>query len=520
MTTARLLAVTGLTIAALAAHNAQAQTKQERACADLARWSGGPKDLTISEARFYANRKVATRPGAEMTLPPHCHVAGSFEHRTGVAGKEYAIGFAINLPAEWNGRFMFQGGGGLNGAIREPVGGQATGERPAIERGFAVVSTDSGHQGGGFDGSFMADQQALLNFQFQANAKTVEVALPIVQAYYGTAPHHRYFVGCSTGGREAMIASQRYPTEFDGIVAGDPAMRTGYSNLGMRAVSVALNGIAHKDAKGHPIAGTGLSPSDKALVVDAVRKSCDGEDGLEDGMIFNTRACHFDPASLRCKGAKTPGCLAAKQVVAVEKAFAGPKDASGRLVYPGYPYDTGIAASGPDVIPGVLNAAPSPVDPPIPPVTQDVDAEARAAATEISSLGYTYAWTNLSTFSGRGGKLLFYHGVSDPWFSVLDTIDYYRRLAARNGGLRRVQSWSRLFVVPGMGHCRSGPATLDHFDMLSAVVDWVERGTAPKSVTATGQDFPGRSRPLCPYPSYARYTGKGDPEVASSFVCR
>jgi len=184
MTKARLLAEAGLTVAALAAYapaQAQAQTQaQERACAALAGRSGGPGGIAITEAHFYSNRAVAARPGAETTLPPHCHVAGSFERRTGVDDKQYAIGFAINMPAEWNGRFMFQGGGGLNGAIREPVGSQVAGERTALERGFAVVATDSGHQGSGFDGSFMADQQALLNFQFQANAKTTEVALPIV----------------------------------------------------------------------------------------------------------------------------------------------------------------------------------------------------------------------------------------------------------------------------------------------------------------------------------------------------
>lgn len=489
-------------------------------CAALAKLQLSGARLQITQATRVALAPLTSPAGKTVQLPAHCLVRGVLEKRLGAGGVQYGIGFALALPVRWNGRFLFQGGGGLNGTVRPPVGAQAAGDRPALARGFAVVSTDSGHTGAVFDSSFFADQQAALNFLYRAIGKVTSAAKAIIADYYGKGPRYSYFVGCSTGGREAMIASQRYPTDFDGIVAGDPAMRTGYSNLGMRAVSVALNGIAHKDAAGHPIAGSGLSPSDKALIVDAVRKRCDGEDGLADGMIFNTRACHFDPASLRCKGAKNARCLAAKQVVAVEKAFAGPKDASGRQVYPGYLYDTGIAARGRGVISGVLNAAPSPVDPPIPPLTQDVDAEARAAATEISSLGYTYAWTNLSTFSARGGKLLFYHGVSDPWFSVLDTIHYYQRLAARNGGLKRVQSWSRLFLVPGMGHCRSGPATLDHFDMLSAVVDWVERGAAPKSVTATGRDFPGRSRPLCPYPSYARYTGKGDPEVASSFECR
>src|SRR5689334_23368885 len=151
MTTARLIAATGLTLAALAAQTAtQAQTREEQSCAALAGRPAGPEGIAITEARFYANRSVAARPGAETALPPHCHVAGSFERRTGVEGKEYAIGFALNMPANWNGRFMFQGGGGLNGAIREPTGAQVSGTRSALEQGFAVVSTDSGHQGNGF----------------------------------------------------------------------------------------------------------------------------------------------------------------------------------------------------------------------------------------------------------------------------------------------------------------------------------------------------------------------------------
>jgi hypothetical protein len=147
--TTRVVAAAGLVLAALAAHSpVQAQSRaEERACAALAGEPTGSTDLTISEARFYTNRTIAARPGAETTLPPHCHVAGSFERRTGVDDKDYAIGFAINMPAEWNGRFVFQGGGGLNGSIREPTGSQAAGERSALERGFAVVATDSGHQG-------------------------------------------------------------------------------------------------------------------------------------------------------------------------------------------------------------------------------------------------------------------------------------------------------------------------------------------------------------------------------------
>jgi feruloyl esterase len=151
----------------------------------------------------------------------------------------------------------------------------------------------------------------------------------------------------------------------------------------------------------------------------------------------------------------------------------------------------------------------------------DVDARAEAAAANPASMvSNTSSWTNLNTFSSRGGKLLFYHGVSDPWFSALDTIDYYQRMTKANGGPERVQQWSRLFLSPGMGHCTGGTAALDSFDLLTALVDWVEKGVAPASVTATGRALPGRSRPLCPYPQYAHYQGRGDPQSAASFECR
>jgi feruloyl esterase len=163
----------------------------------------------------------------------------------------------------------------------------------------------------------------------------------------------------------------------------------------------------------------------------------------------------------------------------------------------------------------------SPVGPRTPPVEQDVDKEAAAArANAGSQIGDSSSWTNLSTFFGHGGKLIFYHGVSDPWFSAKDTLDYYERMTAANGGAEAVMGSSRLFLSPGMGHCGGGPAALDNFDMLTAISNWVEKGEAPASVNATGRAFPGRSRPLCAYPSYAHYKGQGDPENAANYECR
>jgi feruloyl esterase len=160
------------------------------------------------------------------------------------------------------------------------------------------------------------------------------------------------------------------------------------------------------------------------------------------------------------------------------------------------------------------------VGPPIGATDMDVDREEIAAASAVAAVGDTAHWTQLSTFKGHGGKLLFYHGVSDPWFSAQDTVRYYEQLAADNGGPAAVSDWSRLFLVPGMGHCRGGDAALDRFDMLEPIVAWVEKNTPPEAVIATGKAFPNRSRPLCPYPRHAQYRGGGDPETAASFECR
>ena len=393
------------------------------------------------------------------------------------------------------------------------------GECTALARGFAVVSTDTGHTGTAFDGAFMQDQQAALDFAFVAIGRVAVLAKQIIAQHYGRPAEKSYYVGCSTGGREAMVMAQRYPTYFDGIISGAPAMRTGYSNLATRSVAVALNQAAPKDASGQPLPAQIFSDADKKTIIDGLANACDDKDGLKDGLIFNTRGCKFDPKVVACSGAKKDGCLSAQQVSALEKAFAGPRDSKGRQVYPPFPWDTGITATG-GGIPGLLSPGNSPLGPPNRSLQQDVDAEAAQQAMNAQAvIGDTYTWTNLSTFASRGGKLLFYHGVSDPWFSANDTIDYYTRLGAANGGADQVQTWSRLFLSPGMGHCQGGQS-LDTFDLLTALVDWVEKGVAPASVTATGRALPGRSRPLCAYPKSATYKGSGDPESAASFECR
>jgi hypothetical protein len=490
-------------------------------CAKLTTFKMAGAQLEITRAEWIPAGSLEARGGApRIALPAHCRVEGVLDKRTGVGGKPYGIGFAMALPETWTGQLLQMGGGGLNGSVANPIGGQNAGDTPALARGYAVVSTDSGHKGtGAFDGSFMQDQQAMLDFEYIAIGRTATLARQIIEAYYRKPPQHAYYVGCSTGGREAMLTTQRYPLYFDGVVAGAPAQRTGLSNLADRTVAVALNRIAPKGADGRPVPGGALSDSDRKAVISKLLDVCDGIDGVKDGMIFNPLACTFDPAMLACAGAKTEGCLSSEQVGALQKGFAGPKDSRGNQVYPGFFFDTGITAT--EGIPGLLAGGLSPVGPRTPPVEQDVDKEAATARANVASqIGDSSSWINLSTFFGHGGKLIFFHGVSDPWFSAKDTIDYYDRMAAANGGADTVMASSRLFLSPGMGHCGGGPAALDNFDMLTAISNWVENGVAPDAVKATGRVFPGRSRPLCAYPAHAQYKGQGDPEDAANYECR
>jgi hypothetical protein len=491
-------------------------------CSALAKFLMPGAVVEITRAEMVAAGPAPGGRGgpAGPALPARCRVDGIIDRRTGTDGKTYGIRFAVALPENWTGQYLQQGGGGLNGIVAEPIGAQAAGEKPAVARGFAVATSDTGHQSGGgaFDGSFMQDQQAALDFEFVAIGRLTVVAKQIIEKYYGRPPSRSYYVGCSTGGREAMLMTQRYPLYFDGIVAGAPAMRTGYSNLAGRTVTVALNAVAPKNADGRP--GAALSNSDKKAVIAKFLEVCDARDGASDGMVFDVNGCNFRPRDLQCAGEKTEGCLSPEQAAAIEKGFAGPKDSRGRPVYTGFFYDTGINAQG-NVIPGLLNPGPSPIGGIITATTQDVDAEvAVVESNPIARVGDSNSWVNLNSFSAHGGKLIFYHGVSDPWFSAKDTIDYYQRMTAANGGESKVRDWSRLFLSPGMGHCGGGSAALDTFDMLSASVNWVEKGQVPESITATGRAFPGRSRPLCAYPAYAQYRGQGSTEDAANFECR
>lgn len=476
--------------------------------------------ITITSAVHVAaaGARPAAGPGAPSTppLPAHCRLEGTIDPHKGADGKDYAIGFALALPDTWNGRFLLQGGGGLNGSVGAPIGPVAAGDRPALARGFAVISHDSGHRGAVFDASFMTDQRAALDF---AEASVRRVALDgkaMTERYYGRSIAHSYMTGCSTGGREGMLAMQRYPELFDGIVVGAPAMRTGHSNLAIEYSTVQFNQAAPRDAQGLPLIERIFSPADRQTILRGVLAQCDALDGAADGMIMNVGQCRFRPQALQCTGEKTDSCLNNAQVGALERAFAGPKDAAGYPIYMPVPYDTGIVFTGPG-LPGYLpTGAPGVFGPASRALTIDIDARLREIeANAAQRLTDTNVWTDLDTFLGRGGKALFFHGVSDPWFSAFDSWDWWQRAATTNGS--GFTEASRYYMIPGMGHCGGGNA-FDRFDLLSPLVEWVENGKAPNRPLASRADGPS-SRPLCPHPSYAHYTG-GDATKPESYECR
>ena len=491
-------------------------------CADVAQFTAPGVALRITKAEQIPAAPPGTVrispmfPGTVgVAIPSYCRVDGVIDERTGVDGKPYGIGFALALPDSWNEGFLFQGGGGLNGSVAPPLGTPASGDVPALSRGFAVVTTDSGHTGAVFDGAFFRDQQAALDFYYVAIGRVAVLAKQMIAWYYARPAEHSYYDGCSTGGREGMIMSQRFPSYFDGIVSGDPAIRTGYSNLALGYIGAVFAEAAGRDDSGKP--APLLADAGRKLIIDSLLDKCDAKDGLRDGMIFNPRACDFDPAALVCRGPKNEASLTAAQADALKKAFAGPKSLHGDEIYPGVPWDVGMGEH--KGLPGLLFGPFIPVPTAAGRGDFDLQKEAARIASNTNGLLGDSTWTNLSSFAAHG-KLLFYHGLSDPWFSPWDTREYYEKMAHDTSGTQPVQAWSRLFLVPGMGHCAGGSATLDHFDMLTAIVDWVEKNRAPDSVIATGAAFPGRSRPLCPYPQHAEYSGHGDSNDAANFTCK
>jgi hypothetical protein len=531
-----------------------------------ASFNGNCPDLrtTLSSLSSFGNATITvaeTVAAGSLTVggtsvPEHCKITGkAYERISAVDSKTYAVGFEMRLPKNWNGRFLHQGNGGIDGSVRDALG--ATGGGPvthALAQGFAVLSSDAGHSGGA--PFFGVDPQARLDYGYQAVSKLTPIAKQAINLTYGKAPDRSYFAGCSNGGRHAMVAAARYFADYDGILAGAP----GY-NLPKAALANLAGAREYaKVATTLPVTSstdlaTAVTDTERAMVASKILAKCDALDYAADSLIQDVAACQnaFNLADdvPTCSGARDGTCLTTAQKTVLKTIFDGPTS-NGKQIYASFPYDAGFGGSG---VPAWEYVAAMDRDsgalgfiwqiPPANPVGFDgvnyalnTDINALYAKLFITDSTYTESAmsfmtppnpTNMQSLRNRGGKIMVYHGVSDPIFSVNDSETWFKGVKEATG-----DNFARFYRVPGMGHCSGGPAT-DQFDMLTPLVKWVEQGQAPEDIVATARgagnpggvnsDLPAgwasdRTRPLCAYPKVARYKGSGSLEVASSFVCQ
>ncbi len=551
-----------------------------------------PANVAIVSATF--TPAAAAAPPLSAT-PEHCNLVGKINAgRVGAQSspgvtQTYAINWQVRLPSVWNGKFWMSGGGGLDGSVPDTT--------TNLNQGYATAANDSGHSNAtnndplaGGAAAFGTDYQARVDFAHNAIDLTTRTAKSLITSYYARNPSFSYFQGCSMGGREAMMVTQRFPSYFDGVVAGDPAFRI--TKVGVWATYEAqqlaplATSLGLVSANAVPFVNNTFTDQDLQLISKAILTACDSLDGLADGMVNNSQACTTAVVSpvlnaLQCAGAKTPACLTAGQITAITNIYTkGAPNSSGVAQYAPWMWDAGIAGCtsatdcntptatninpgwrlwnlgffSPSFVPGVSTTANGALNfaslgggaiplmfatPPILPAPTANDGLAKL----IMNLNFdTFAQsifgsspqfplsntallnrddTDLSPFKNRGGKLIVYAGQTGGPFSPQDLVDWYSSMGTAMGG--NAPSFARLFLVPGMNHCAGGPAT-STFDPLASVVNWVEKGVAPDSIAATapaaGTPWPGRTRPLCPFPQFAHYNGSGDIESASNFTCQ
>jgi feruloyl esterase len=414
----------------------------------------------------------------------------------------------IPPPGKWNGKLLGTGNGGFSGAI-----GYAQ-MKAGVAEGYATVGTDTGHTGDQL-GFGLDHPQRIVDWAYRSVHVMTAAAKLIIRDSTGRFPAQSYFEGCSTGGQQAFSEAQRYPADYDGIVAGAP----GYDRIGL-ILGFLWSWIAIHDAAGRPL----LSAMQLDSLTAAAVKQCDPEDGLRDGIVSDPLRCRFDPAMLAC--ARHPGkdCLTAQQVTAVRRVYRGARDPrTGRQIFPGW-------------IPGSESGWGAYLLDPGEPARLDFFKDwafddprwdwhtfdwDRDVAYLQAHLGFVAATSaDLSRFQALGGKLILYSGGADPVVPLPDVVNYYRRVLARMGGIQATQRFFRYFEVPGMGHCQGGDAPTV-FDPLEALDRWVTTDQPPARIVAeqAAGSHAGRTRPLCPYPSVARYKGSGSTDSAANFIC-
>lgn len=497
---------------------------------------------------------------AGQPVGAHCRVTGHMHERISpVDGQRYAIGFEMRLPQAWNGRFFHQVNGGMDGVVGTASGGLGGGGPlgNGLQQGFAVLTSDAGHSASQ-NPLFGLDPQARLDYGYQAVGKLTPMAKSLVAAAYGRGADRSYLAGCSNGGRHAMVGAARYADQYDGILAGNPGFNLPKAAVAQLYGAQQFNTVATDPAD----LASAFTPAERALVAGKVLEKCDALDGITDGLVQDVQACKSQFSLARdvpgCTGERTGSCLSSGQKVALGNIFAGARNSRGEALYASFPFDAGITSSNwagwkfsssigntrdPVAVGFIFQTPPAPAS-----IINDTKAFALGFSmdTDAPKIAATSAPYNESALSfmtppdaarlpalrNRGAKMMVYHGMSDGVFSPDDTVAWYDSLRANNRG--SAADFARLYLVPGMNHCSGGPAT-DQFDMLTPLVNWVEKGQAPDRVLASarGPGNPGgvnadvpaswsasRTRPLCPYPQVARYLGSGDIESAANFSCR
>jgi feruloyl esterase len=465
------------------------------------------KETTVTAAQLVSAGQFSAPGGGRgannyKNLPEFCRVAVTIKPTS-----DSDIKVEVWLPAAgWNGKFQAVGNGGWAGVISYSA------MADAVRAGYASASTDTGHVGG--RGAFALDHpEKLIDFAWRSEHEMTVKAKAIIQAFYGRAPRLSYWNGCSTGGRQGLKEAQKFPEDYDGIIAGAPANRT--------AMSLWIAHAVLKDPASY------IAPSKYPIIHRAALAACDSLDRLADGLIDDPTKCQFDPNVLLCKAGDGPECLTAPQVEAARKIYSpAVSPRTGHVLFsslvPGTELGWGVQAQGPEPSANIYDQYRYVVfkDPNWDWKTFNFDSDVvRGDRPENVVMNATDP--NMKAFFERGGKLLLYHGWSDPNIPALNTINYYKSVVDTMGGTAEAANNVRLFLAPGMGHCGGGEGP-NVFDKVGALERWVENGIAPDSVIASHSTdgTVDRTRPLCPYPQVARYKSAGSIDDAASFVCQ
>jgi feruloyl esterase len=467
-------------------------------------------DATITRAQLVAagqfsapgeSQSGARAANAFKNLPEFCRVAATL-----TPSSDSDIKVEVWLPVtNWNGKFQAVGNGGWAGVISYAA------MADAVRTGYASASTDTGHVGG--RGIFaLGHPEKLIDFAWRSEHEMTVKAKAVIAAFYGSAPKRSYWNGCSTGGRQGLKAAQAFPDDYDGIIAGAPANRT--------AISLWIAHAVLKDPASY------IAPSTYPTIHKAAVAACDGRDGLKDGLIDDPTKCDFDPKVLMCKAEDNSACLTAPQVEAAKKIYSpaiNPRTGEELFssLVPGTELGWGVQAAGPEPSSNIYDQYRYVVfkDANWDWKTFNFDSDVvRGDLPENLIMNATDP--NMKPFFSRGGKLLLYHGWSDPNVPTLNTIKYYKSVVETMGGASNASDSVRLFLAPGMGHCGGGTGP-NVFDKMGALERWVEQGKAPEQLTASHltNGKVDRTRPLCPYPQVAKYKGAGSIDDATNFVC-